>query len=145
MGMTSLLRTITTAIMLSLALLLAGCSSPFQSEENDSDPAEALRGDWVIEPDSKPVADWPHHSFTFTPANEYQILDSSGDVFERGPMSNVTAESFEYTVKQADHAPEIIGNENYAEYEVSGDELTITFYDNPNKTSNYGTYEARRP
>jgi hypothetical protein len=34
-------------------------------------------------------------------ANEYRMLEFSEDIFEPGPMSHVSADSFEYSVEQA--------------------------------------------
>ena len=109
---------------------------------NQEDVAAHLRGIWIIIENPDNVS--PHHSLKFLDSNEYQILDANGIIFERGPMTNVTENSFEYSIEQADHMPGIIGSHNYAEYTVTDDILDITFYDDSTKTTRYVTFIAQR-
>ena len=123
------------------AVLLSGCAL-IAGNGGDTDPAENLRGTWSITENPNSVE--PHDALVFTSENEYRILDGNDDVFERGPMREVTSESFEYTMEQADHAPGLVGNENYAEYSIDGDELTITFYDDQTKETKFVSFVAVR-
>jgi hypothetical protein len=107
-------------------------------------PAWAVQGSWEIT--AKPDLDiWePHSYFVFLPgADGYQIQDADRSVFESGPVLNLTESNFDYEIDEAT-VPEIVGQENYAEYTLNDDDLSITFYADRQKSANFGTIQAVR-
>jgi len=108
-------------------------------------PAWALQGSWEIT--GKPEADFwlPHTYLNFLPGAEiYQIQDADRDVFQSGTILNLTEVNFDYEIDESDLAPQFIGAENYAEYTLDRDDLTITFYTDRQKTANIVTFIAVR-
>lgn len=129
--------------LLSGFLLFAGCENPYGSNDSeDSDPAAALRGEWVITSQEPEVGE--HHLLVFRADDRYEIRDSAGVTFESGPMTNVTASGFECVIEQADQLPMIVGSENYAEYSIEGAALEISFYNDVAKDTRYVTFQAER-
>ncbi len=106
-------------------------------------PAWPLEGSWEIT--GKP-AGWELHTyFVFLPnAENYQILDADRLVFESGPILNLTDSSFDYIMEEYTPFPAFIGSENYAEYTLDRDDLSITFYADRQKSANFGTMIAVR-
>ena len=122
-----------------LALLLGGCA--FFGFLN---PVWALEGTWVIV--QKPAELWePHTTFTILAGAEgYEFRDQNGQVFESGPVSNITRSSFDYTIAVHTGAPFLEGSDNYAEYTATPRELTVTFYDDSSKAAVFGTITCER-
>ena len=107
-------------------------------------PGWALQGSWEIT--GKPDGDiWqPPTYFVFTPgADSYKIQDVSRSVFESGPILNLTESNFDYEIDEHTLV-EIVGSENYAEYTLDRDDLSITFYADREKSANFGTITAVR-
>jgi hypothetical protein len=121
--------------------IIASCAL-VTGDDGADDPAADLRGSWSITENPNGVT--PHDALVFTTDNEYRILNADDQVFERGPMREVTSSGFEYTIEQADHEPDLVGSENYAEYSIEGDELTITFYDDDTKQTEFVSFVAVR-
>ena len=107
-------------------------------------PGWALQGSWEIT-DKPDDAVWePHTYFVFMPnAEGYQIQDDVRSVFESGPVLNLTESSFDYEIDEH-YITEIVGTENYAEYTLDRDDLSITFYADRQKSANFGTILAVR-
>ncbi len=130
-------------VMVLIALM--GCSDLLndENEENDEDEESGLSGRWTVW--DYPGPDWENHfTLVFDNTPSYSIEGRDGEVFETGPISNVTSNSFDYTIDQADHLPDIVGNTNYAEYTIDDDQLTVTFYDDETKVTAFGTLKAQR-
>ena len=132
---TALLVTVIVALVLSVG------SCRFLGFIN---PGWALEGSWEIR--QKPDAGWEAHTyFVFLPdAEGYQIQDANRSVFESGPILNLTDSNFDYEIDEHTIIPEIVGTENYAEYVLDRDDLSITFYADRQKSANFGTIQAIR-
>lgn len=136
--------------VLTALILLAGCENVLNEEgdegaqqSSDETIDSALSGRWTVW--EYPGSDWEDHfTLVFDDTPNYSIEGRDGVVFETGPISNAADGSFDYAIDQADHAPSIVGNENYAEYAVDGDQLSITFYDDETKATAFGTLKAQR-
>ena len=107
-------------------------------------PGWALQGSWEIT--GKPASGWEEHTyFVFLPgADAYQIQDANRSVFESGPVLNLTDTNFDYEIDEHTLMPSIVGSENYAEYTLDRDDLSITFYADRDKSANFGTILAVR-
>jgi hypothetical protein len=134
-----------SALAVGVLLLLPACEN-LLTEEDDGDnglsPLETLSGRWTI---TELPWDDVHFTLVFNTDRTYAIEDGSGTVFENGPVENVTSSSLYYTIEQYDLDDSLdVPADNYAEYEINGDHLTITFYDDDTKEIAFGTVEAQR-
>ncbi len=134
------IRTVLLVVVI-VAIVLSVGSCRFLGFIN---PGWALQGSWEIT--GKPDVGWEAHTyFVFLPgADGYQIQDTDGLVFESGPVLNLTESNFEYEIDEHTLLPEVVGAENYAEYTLDRDDLSITFYADRDKSANFGTIQAVR-
>jgi len=126
-----------TVMLVSMLSLITSCSL---SEEK-----EVLRGSWVFIETPPYTSFAKHNTIRFLKSNEYQVLNKSGDIFEKGKLFNITDHSFEYTIIQLSIAPEQVGSQNYADYSIDGNKLTMIFWYDSTKQISFGTYVAKRP
>lgn len=126
---------------------LIGCENPAGGDGGNRGEGtaalDALSGRWTIT--DNPWGD-AHFTLVFDSAGGYEIEDREGTVFESGPVEDVTDSSFHYTIEEysGDDEQIEIPADNYAEYEISEDKLTITFYDDETKETAFGTVKAQR-
>ena len=124
--------------MLISALLLSSCNLPGPSN------LYGLVGEWTItERPTDTAADYSNYEKIIFTVDKYQIENKNGDIFESGPVSNITETSYDYVMEQFDPAPAYEGSESSAVFSIDGDSLTITFYSR-NKEDNYGTLKAKK-
>jgi hypothetical protein len=110
-----------------------------------TDHALELVGSWEITDKPTDVIWEPHAFFVFlTDASGYEIQSTDRTVFESGPVYNLKSTSFNLDIEEQTFQPELIGGENYAEYSLSGNTITITFYDDSSKDITFGTITATR-
>ena len=108
-------------------------------------PGWALQDSWEITAKPDNTIWEPHIYFVFTPnAEGYQIQDVDRSVFESGPILNLTDSNFDYQIVEHTLFPEVEGGQNYAEYTLDRDDLSITFYADREKSANFGTIHAVR-
>lgn len=122
------------------AVLVAGCDTPTDGSE---DPAAALRGTWTISTNT--MTDGAHHTLQITTDDEYVFRDESDTIFERGTMTRITGSSFECEITEyTPDPPPSVGDENYAEYNIVDDDLTITWYDDNTRETQFVRFTATR-
>jgi len=56
----------------------------------------------------------------------------------------LTDSNFDYQIAEHTLFPEVEGGQNYAEYTLDRDDLSITFYADREKSANFGTIHAVR-
>jgi hypothetical protein len=113
------------------------------------DPISLLYGTWVIDVDAStgygdlPVPDTYHKLILDRETQVYTIISVEEDVIERGELRNVDKDSFESTLLFYNGADVYDGSRSYAEWKVSGDNLTVSFYADARKEELYITLVCR--
>ena len=139
--MSGRIRTVLLAIVITVLVLLIG-SCRFLGFIN---PGWALQGSWEIT-DKPGGAFFEAHTYlNFLPGAEvYQWQDADRVVMQSGPILNLTDVDFDYVIEENPRFPEFVGAENYAEYTLDRDDLTITFYTDREKSASIVSFIAVR-
>ena len=85
-----------------------------------------------------------HTTLVFTTGGTYLFLDENDQLFECGNTWNMTETSYEFAIEVQRDRPELIGVERYAEFEIVGDTLLISYYRDPGKNEWFITFTASR-
>ena len=123
------------AVIVVFALSLGSCK--YLSFLN---PGWGLQGSWEItdHPDTPAYDAFAYYVFR-SGAEGFQIQDADRTVWQSGPILNLTDSSYDYQIEENTLYPQFEGAENYAEYTLDGDDLTIVLYTDRDKTAQIAT------
>lgn len=137
-----MLKKITLVIStLLLVSVISGCDFLYSLLDN----AYELRGIWVLDHDETTPDQAEYYEFIVNGDDTYEIVDFDSVTIEKGVMSNVTSDSFDYVISVQTLYPDIIGSTSYAKWSVTNDKLSISFYDNATMNTLWVTFVCTRP
>ena len=89
--------------------------------------------------------DAPHKKLTYTETS-YSFENEAGDVIDAGSITNERYNRYEYVIESVniEGYTYLEGESGYAEFSISNNTLTITFYDSPSKNTTHLTMTAEK-
>ena len=131
-----IMKNIVLVLLVILIFCFMSCDLP--SEDN----MYGLEGVWVVSEASTDYSiDLSSYERLVFENYYYEIRQKDGNLIEKGPVSNITEGSFDYTIEEAPSSPDLVGGENSGEFTIDINLLEITFTSRDGSL-NYCTFKA---